>query len=218
MNRNVIFSGTAFVVGLAAGAFGSYIWCKKKFERDLEQEIAEFKKEYRLVHVDFGQESASVEPEKKNYKESNGIPENVRERVEIDQTAYHRVKAPYMKPEIVDMDFGVDPGETAEDVLAKAEHPEDGTEEDHVLISIDEFMSDMTEYDKEGLIWYLGDNVVTDQYGDVVDNVDYLLGEVLDAVDTNGAEDGSSIFVRNRVLNVDYEITVMHMSHEELIE
>lgn len=200
----------AFVGGVASGIAGAYIFLKNKYEQDLEKEIAEFKKEYRGVRLK--EDKADNDRPKENYKTKNGIPEKVRERVDAEKVSYDKIRASYIKPDISEM--------YAEDVLVQSEHPEDGDEEDIRLISLDEFMSD-TDFHKESLIWYAEDDVLTDSYGDIIDDTLPIVGEVMGTVDLKSLpvkDSESSVFIRNANLNIDYEVEVIRASHEAMTE
>lgn len=78
-------------------------------------------------------------------------------------------------------------------------------EEDPVMpyvISPDEF-GDFEEYDQVSLT-YFANGVVTNDYGEVIDNVDELLGD--GALESFGQYEEDSVFVRNEALKTDFEI------------
>lgn len=215
--KNSIGYLLAFVGGVGCGVTGTYVVCKRAFDLALEKEIKDFKKEYRGSRANdiLSKDEAAKEPEEesdKTYKEEIGIPEKLRTRVDMEYTDYTKIRSNYVKPEIM-------PDETPEDVLAKAEHPEDGDEEDIRLISLDEFMSDMT-FDKETILWYTEDDVLTDLFGDVFDDTLPLVGECLTNINYDGdsGDEDKSVFIRNEPLGIDYEVQIITAKHADMIE
>ena len=108
---------------------------------------------------------------------------------------------------------------TAEDVFAEGEHPEDGDEEDIIFIDNDAFVDD-DDYAKEELVWYTRDDVLVDSVGDIIEDRFKLVGELLENIPSPSDDDlgvGALIFVRNRELEVDYEIEIVDAEHEDMV-
>lgn len=81
------------------------------------------------------------------------------------------------------------------------------------VISPDDFGDPDVGYDTESLDYYEGDGVLTDSFGEVVENVDELVGR--DFADHFGDYEKDSVFIRNDEMEVDYEILRDYRSYSE---
>jgi hypothetical protein len=76
------------------------------------------------------------------------------------------------------------------------------------LISHEEFHNTETEWDKSSIIYYEGDDVLTDEGDRPVDNIEYLVGEKhLEFFGIRSGGDKNQVFVRNPQISTDFEIT-----------
>lgn len=90
------------------------------------------------------------------------------------------------------------------------------TEEDPYVIGVSEYTDD-DEYDKETLIFYAGNQVLSDQYDHELDISD-LFGIHWPFLATHVGEDEEDIlYVRNPKLKIDYEICWEHKSAPEYV-
>lgn len=79
------------------------------------------------------------------------------------------------------------------------------------VISPDEFGEN--NYETESLTYY-EDGVLTDDFGNVIENVDELVG--LDSLNHFGEYEDDSVFVRDDRLKIDYEILMDTRKYSEL--
>lgn len=81
------------------------------------------------------------------------------------------------------------------------------------VISPDDFGDPDVGYDTESLDYFEGDGVLTDSFGEVVENVDELVGA--DFANHFGDYEEHSVFIRNDEMEVDYEILRDYRSYSE---
>ena len=187
----------AFAAGVAAGCVGTYFYTKKKCEDYIEAEAEELRQYYRKV---------AEKKEKKGDILYKSIVEGVKEYTSEDNTKEFEKK------------------------MAEAEHPE----EDEGLLSDKEYaerrISELNEdtndapkiitqddyesyhtYDKEELLYYVEDDILTDEYGTLVDDRHRLLGEAF--IKSGFCENSDkTIYIRNGNVSSDYEITKVYGS------
>ena len=80
------------------------------------------------------------------------------------------------------------------------------------VISPEEFED--SDYTQESLDYYEGDGVLVDAFGDIVDNVDELVGE--DFASYFGKYEKDTVYVRNDATEIDYEILRDYRSYSEI--
>lgn len=102
-----------------------------------------------------------------------------------------------------------DEHEEYENVVAESGYVPNQNEEEEeeevdkpYVISPEEF--DDGDYEKESLDYYEGDGVLADNFGDVVENVDDMVGE--DFASHFGEYEKDTVYVRNDELETDFEI------------
>ena len=81
------------------------------------------------------------------------------------------------------------------------------------VISPDDYGDPDVGYDTESLDYYEGDGVLTDSFGEIVENVDELVGR--DFANHFGDYEKDSVFIRNDEMEVDYEILRDYRSYSE---
>ncbi|MBO7449750.1 MAG: hypothetical protein J6U54_05215 [Clostridiales bacterium] len=191
----------AFAAGAAAGCIGTYFFTKKKCEQYIEEEAEELRQYYRTVD-----ERRKEKEEKKEDVLYNSIVDGLKE---------------YTSEETVN-EF--------EQKMAESEHPEDDeallSDEEYaerriaelnadinkepIIIGQDDYESSPT-YDKEELLYYVEDDILTDEYGTLVDDRHRLLGEAF--IKSGFCENSDDIiYIRNGNVSSDYEITKVYGS------
>ena len=70
------------------------------------------------------------------------------------------------------------------------------------------------DYAKESLDYYEGDEVLVDPFGDIVDNVDEIVGE--DFASHFGEYEKDTVYVRNDMTEIDYEILRDYRAYSEI--
>lgn len=69
-------------------------------------------------------------------------------------------------------------------------------------------------YEAESLIYYEGDEVLTDDWNNVIENIDAMVGE--DFADHFGEYEDDSVFIRNNMFKKDFEILKDERSFESI--
>lgn len=166
----------AFFVGLAVGAGAAWYYAKEKYARIAEQEIASVKEAY--AQREQRQEQPAETPATKltagKTPEKPSIVDYAQRVQEAGYTDYSRSVEPDKKP---------NPGELP------------------YVISPDEF-GEIEEYTKVSLT-HLSDGVLADECGEVVDNVEEIVGDALEHI---GEYEEDCVHVRNDAKRCDYEI------------
>lgn len=176
MNRDLITKVCMFATGAAIGSVVTWQFLKTKYE-NLAQEEIESVREY------YAQKNLSV-------------PEDmVEQEEEIDEEIPVETKRDYnniIKHSAYTADNEEDDeNEEEEDEMNRpyAIAPEESWEQDYPTLS---------------LTYYEGDGVLVNDQGEVIDNVDELVGE--DFADHFGEYEDDSVFIRNDAMEVYYEI------------
>lgn len=223
MNKAMIFAAGS-LVGAVAGASICYFVTKKRTEARINEEIEKFKSEYKSLkafpHFEENSESNVNPPDKRpdltTHSSIEGGP------VKVERVAYNKVAANYKKGDDILENSASDDekamaGKTPEDILSEAEHPVDADEEGVVIITKEQFEED-DEFDDVYLSWYAGNNVLIDQYDDVIEDARPLVGDILNELYTeiSQVEDVSDglVFIRNNDTGINYEIDVIMDSYE----
>ena len=76
-----------------------------------------------------------------------------------------------------------------------------------------EDFGDYPDYETISLTYY-NDKVLTDEYNEIVDDIDDLIGE--DSLNHFGEYEDDSVFVRNDALKVDYEILLDPANYRDI--
>lgn len=182
MNKNNLF---VFVTGAAVGSLVTWVFMREKLEL-LKAELQDMEEYY--VRCD-------------EYDSDEPIPEEEPEEEAHDTT----VNSLHIKPDIMEyakqvQDRGyVDYSGGGKSVAEPK--PVDNNVERPYVISPDEFGE--IGYDTKSLTYY-NDKILTDEDGDIIDDVDDIVGK--DSLDTFGDYEDDSVFVRDDRRKVDYEI------------
>lgn len=181
MNKNNLF---VFVTGAAVGSLVTWLFMKEKLEL-LKAELQDMEEYYiRCDEYDSDEDIPTAPPEEEAHDTTvNGL------HIKPDIMAYAKQ---VQDRGYVDYSGGktLDSPETAYD---NVERP--------YVISPDEFGE--IGYDTKSLTYY-NDKVLTDEDGDIIDDVDDIVGK--DSLDTFGDYEDDSVFVRDDRRKVDYEI------------
>lgn len=176
MSGKAIF---AFFAGAAIGSAVTWKLVKSKYEHQAEEEIASIRE---------------------FYKESKNDPE---EQKEEQQEQVTNLKRTTEKPDLFEYAKRI----KESGYVTSDDHEEEKGGEENVMSDIpyvitqDEF-GEKDEYDTASLTYY-EDDVLADEWGDVVYNHEELIGsEALSKFD----EEWDDVYIRNDLLKTDYEI------------
>ena len=171
-----------FAVGAAVGSAVTWKLVKTKYERIANEEIAEMRE-----YVRNKQDNKEVEVKPLESKPFGAEPSIV-DIEEVDKSEYVKLAQTYLNGIQETMEKG------GEEQMKDDDAP--------YVITPEEFAQN-DDYDIVSLVCY-ADKVLEDDNGDIVQNVNDLFDE--DYLDHFGEFDEDSVYVRNDVLKIDYEI------------
>lgn len=192
-----------FVAGAAVGAAVMYKSLKDKFEQEVHEEVESVKQAYRdarpnVIPVD------REEVEENDKILAQDVPLKYNGRAE--KVDYHRIshELGYISEDGTHI--------TQKDLI-EVEDPSMLKHQEPYVISPAEFGE--MGYDKISLT-YFADHVLVDDNYDLIEDVDATVGE--GSLETFGEYEDDSVFVRNDILQVDYEILLDYRTFEEFIK
>lgn len=197
MNSKLLYF-LAFVMGASAGSLVTWKCVEKKYKQIAQEEIDSVKETYaKMRKNDLEAKQADIEAAK----------------AKLHLAEPERVETPEVKPEEV---------QKYEDVIVKHNYTSysnninekggDVMTDRPYVISPDEF-GDYPDYETISLTYY-NDKVLTDEYNEIVDDIDDLIGE--DSLNHFGEYEDDSVFVRNDALKVDYEILLDSANYSDI--
>lgn len=164
-----------FAVGAAVGSLVTWKFVKTKYERIADEAIEDVKRVYSK------RKSNASELLNQATELLNEVKkENTKPAVNADLVDYSKLTTKYTNEK------------KEEDTMKYRPH----------TIPPEEF-GEAYEYDTVSLTYY-ADGVLTDEYDEIVEDVDDLIGE--DSLKQFGVYEEDSVFVRNDELKTDYEI------------
>lgn len=185
--RTSISVAISFTVGAISGCMVTYYLLKKHFKEIADTEIESVKKAFEGYNPDYSDEntiSESSECKKERYESDGDYPDKtVMEYLNTVKKAGYAGKTDYTSFYL----------RTEDDTSEMTKEP--------YVISPDDF--DEIGYDVVSLTYY-SDGVLANTDGDVVDDVDELIGN--DSLSHFGEYEEDSVFVRNDLLKTDFEI------------
>lgn len=197
MNSKLL-SFLSFIVGASAGSLITWKFVEKKYKQIAQEEIDSVKETYAKMRKD------DLEAKKADLEAA---------KAKLHPAEPEMVETPEVKTEEV---------QKYEDVIAKHNYTSysnninekggDVMTDRPYVISPDEF-GDYPDYETISLTYY-NDKVLTDEYNEIVDDIDDLIGE--DSLNHFGEYEDDSVFVRNDALKVDYEILLDSANYSDI--
>ena len=176
--NNTLSKIIIFTLGAALGSAVTYELVKKKHERIAQEEIDAVRELY------YASMESRTEPDEES--KTVEVEEGPTEKEEYDSIAKKYIpESPAEKPE----------------KKAEKEEVKNNMDEPYV-ITPEEF--DENEYDVVTLFYYADGVLATAGDNEIIDNVDELIGE--DSLTHFGEYEEDSVFVRNDVMETDFEI------------
>ncbi len=197
MNSKLL-SFLAFVMGAAAGSLVTWKFVEKKYKQIAQEEIDSVKETYAKMRKD-DLEAKQADLEAAKAKLHPAEPEKV-ETPEIRPEEVKKYEDVIVKHNYTSYSNNVD--EKGGDVMTDRPY----------IISPDEF-GDYPDYETISLTYY-NDKVLTDEYNEIVDDIDDLIGD--DSLNHFGEYEDDSVFVRNDALKVDYEILLDPANYRDI--
>lgn len=205
--NSVIKNITIFTVGLVIGSAVSYIYSSKKFNAQLDDEIEKTKSYYENKYSQTEEsledlekeESANIEKvEEDNYSKMINRYDSPAIKKEEEKKS-NKIKATFYDPLTDEIEEVEVEGNMAHDELKPyVITPDEFGETDYKIISLN----------------YYADNVLTDEFDNIIDDVEGTVGEA--SLDTFGEYEDDTVFVRNDQLEIDYEICADLRAYSEI--
>lgn len=197
MNSKLL-SFLAFVMGASVGSLATWKFVEKKYKQIAQEEIDSVKETYAKMRKD------DLEAKQADLEEA---------KAKLHSDASEKVETPEVKPEEV---------KEYEDVIARHNYTSysnningkggDVMTDKPYIIPPEDF-GDYPDYETISLTYY-NDKVLTDEYNEIVDDIDDLIGE--DSLNHFGEYEDDSVFVRNDALKVDYEILLDSANYSDI--
>lgn len=200
--------------GVSAAVTGAIVWkvvqkrAELKYERIIEQEIAETKAFYQQINKPWPAVTPEEEAEAdqviteaaqamRNYQ---GEEPDVRKQVPEVVTSNIFVEG---KPMVADaFDYDAEMANRSIDVP--------------YVISQEEFLQGEKEYVQSSLRWYDGDDILVDDKNVPIDEVDMTVGDCVHKFG-HGSKDPRIVYVRNERMEVDFEVVKDDNSYASVI-
>ena len=206
-----------FVSGAAAGAVGSLFYLRSEFEQKVEEEIAAREREKAEASNKENEKQRILDTARIDSKVSKEISE--RERYSTDSVT-SMIREPRTGPSrglktqksgLRNVIFSVDEsGEVEVD-----DSPSEGAIDIPYGITSEDFLATRQEYDKTTLTFYMNDQVLANEEGDIVEDPRYLIGEREDWMKEVGRSEDKVAYIRNEKVGTDYEIICEYKSYTD---
>jgi len=245
MNRPEIVSGCGgIVLGLSVGGAVAFVLVKKmeaKYNLIAEKEIQEAKKFYsskfktgdfaspEMMVASLGIDSPDeVLPSVKDaaealvsYKADGEVIETdsdivalvEREMNEAEPIEEINARLNKMPEQVRNIFKDAEPDPTG--VFDYKEELKHRTKTTPYVISHDEFMENEEEHSQVSVTYFEGDNVITDEKDEILEDVDNTIGEVNLEKFGHGSKDSKIVYVRNDRLDLDFEVVLSHGKYTE---
>ena len=187
--NNTLTNVIIFVAGAAVGSAVTYKIVKTKYERIVQEEIDDVKATYANREIDIKTnilENADNVEDTQSTEEERSEYESIIEKANYLGYTTEKLSGEKEEPDMV-KPYVISPGEVGE-----------------------------CDYPVMSLTYYEGDGVLTNDYDEIIDNVDELVGE--DFADHFGEYEDDSVFVRNDKRKVDYEILLDNRAYSDVLK
>ena len=177
---------------IATTAAITWAFAKETFQREVQEQVAEVKAYYKK---NAQMEKLRSNLEAKVYPTEEDPVESLEETLEeygLSQFTNERIEARVIKERVI--------------------HPK--SRPAIQVLSREDYYADSEDYPNQERVsatYYLADNVLLDQYDEVVDNAVNLVGDLKASINP---EEPEQIYVRNVTLKLDYEIDVDNGSYQ----
>lgn len=189
-----IVGAVALVAGAAGGFFGAKYMYEKKFQEDLDAEVAEVKEFYA----------------KANKAGDYATPEAAAERLGLVGEAADAIRSYQGVETPVEVVVSVEDGTTVnvfDGVTARALNIEERSHAIPYVITNEEFFQNEPEHEQVTITYYMGDDVLADDKDGVIEDVDTLIQRENLQLFGVGSEDEAIVYIRNEKKTIDFEIT-----------
>lgn len=209
MNTTVITHIITLIAGAGIGALACSKYFKSKYEALADEEIASVKAKLQNM----SSENSGI---RRVYQTMDNRPDpaDIARRAEEFGRSYN-----------IDTETVVESVTKAVAATLALQEDEDSNDEDAVeethleprkdpyFITEDEYYKDNT-FDKEVLVYYEDDEVLSDSKEEMIDDVHHTVGDAIEEFERSGEE---FLYVRNERLGMDFEIQRVEGSYQEAV-
>lgn len=204
-----------FVSGVAVGAVGSLFYLRKEFNKKVEEEVSA--RDMAIRELKREKAKSDLEVERANNRIDSKVSSELSKRLgySMDNVSALTRNAPTEHSRGSQRPFG-----GREDVIYSIdengeidEYPSEGMRDVPYGITSEDFLLTRKEFDKTTLTWYEGDGVLATESGDIVQDVDFILGT--DWKSEIGKSEDSIAYIRNDRAGTDYEVVVEEKKYTE---
>lgn len=177
--KDILLVGVGGALGFGAG----FIFSKKKYEKQAEDEIEEVRSYYRDKY-------------EKDKKELDKLEENSKKldkKIEEYVISKEEKKVKYNK---------ISEKEKEEEMKAEAESPEEDKPTKPYLITEEEFLEGENDYEKISLTYYIFDDTLADECDEMMDVEESISSDIFNQL----ADADTDLYVRNPITETDFEI------------
>lgn len=228
--KGLVLFVSGLVTGALGGIFGAKVYYQKKLEKNLDQYQKDLEEYYgrtdeyvRDSSADRAEEAPSGEEKESNRVDgplSNNQRREIREKLLRNQRETTNYAGMYRKDgtDISEEDEELDDQESEEEEPT----PEELAGEDHArnrereprIISAEKLGEIPSYYENQTLFYYLYDDTLTEEEGEVVEDPYLLVGDCLDKYGFR-ENDEMLILVQNFALDTIYEVQKVRASYGE---
>lgn len=211
MNK-YIAHGLIFAAGLAIGGASTFFICRKLYNAKLEEE-KEKDQQYYLELLGYSEESIDAPSEEDFETESSEVEEKTLTEEEIRNMTYtefmNRKKNEAIRNtnrvryDRIPRNF--DPEPEVDEVTMAINN--DNQDKDILIITSDQFAREHLGFDKETLLWWPANKILSTEDYEIVDVPDLIGTEWQDRI---GEFEPNMVYVRNMIAEADYEIQEQH--------
>ena len=214
--RSVGFFLGGVCVGVAVGFYFGYRFNKEKLRAEA---FAQSEKEVEQIREVYQQKTIAAEPKPsvEDVIEERGYV-SAEDEAKLDEVQERPLPAPVPvdEPRPVPRVVRTEDGEKDKhDGWSYPAEMQRRTSTRPYIIHQDEFATNETEYSQSSLTYYEGDNILADEDDTVVNNLDDLIGEDNLKRFGHGTDDLNLLYVRNPVIEAEYEIARNPGSYEQ---
>lgn len=212
----IILGVTAAVSAASAGGlvyFLSKRTFKAKYERIAEAEIAEAKRFYGVLHKKDNKFSDPVEALKQRTEDlgyaAKHSPEPAKDEEvpEVAEPTTRLIKEAQVRAVSVDETRNVfEDAMPSDDTFNYEEEIRLRTETEPYIISYDEYFQGEKDYQQTTLTYFAGDDVLTDDRDQPIDESDKAVGDENLRRFGHGSKDNNIVYIRNDRLEIDFEV------------
>ena len=187
----------AFAVGIGCGVAATYSYFRSKYEKQYNEEVAALDEVLRKKR-----EKDKAE-EEKAYEETGSTIVEMKKRTD-DLTNYNKATSNYISsapPSDKEIEERIGNMHDKMEELAEAEHPKEEPGEQYEITSMD--WLDDPFYDKVELTYYVGDDTLVNEAGQI-DDVGMSIG--MDMFERVKNSDQFDLYIRNPSLGIDYNV------------